>query len=90
MASFANWFVSLTRSALGAILFGLALCGPASAVLVTIDEQDHGTADTTPLAFAIAPDPGPGGAYGAPSDSLVGCDSALTWFTGRKACCSPK
>jgi hypothetical protein len=61
MARPARWLVSLTRSALGVIVFGLGLCGPASAVLVTIDENGHGTFGAVPLAFDFAKDPGPGG-----------------------------
>ena len=86
MASFANWFVSLTRSAPGAIVFGLALCGPAWAVLVTLGEQGHGTADTAPPA--IAPDPGPGGLMVRPV-TVLSAVIQLSGFTGRKACCSP-
>jgi len=66
MARFPNWLVSLTRSAVGTIVFGFVLCGPASADLVTIDENCHGTItgeDGIPVALlcTLKDDPGPGG-----------------------------
>jgi hypothetical protein len=64
MARIASRLASLTRSALGAVLFGLVLCGPAWAVLVTVDEHGHGTIDGTPLSFRIGTDTGPGGQIG--------------------------
>ena len=83
---------SLTRCALGAILLGLVLCGPASAVLITIDEDGHGTVDGTPLPFFKGPDIGPGGLlstlhYG-PSLFLIGTvpgDVHLTEGAGSAA-----
>src|SRR5882762_10245958 len=64
MARFPNWLVSLTRSALGTIVFGFVLCGPASADLVTIDENCNGTHQgegLVALRCTLANDPGPGG-----------------------------
>jgi len=62
MVRFANWFVSLTRSALGAIVFGLVLCGPAWAVQVeiVIDENGNGTINGSPNPGVLALDPAGG------------------------------